>query len=126
MESRPRFDYIHVAIPISKVLEYRSQCLEILAGYEIAVRECGLWTQPELFSIAMDGSGESRENLAKAIDEVLMLAQNLGGSMEYCHGVGVRLAHLMKRELGVGFEVMKELKKALDPYNIMNPGKMGF
>ncbi|MBI4640314.1 MAG: FAD-binding oxidoreductase [Candidatus Tectomicrobia bacterium] len=126
IESRPRFDYIHVALPLSNVLEYRRQCLEILRRHQIAVRECGLWTQPELFSIVMGGSGESRESLAKAIDEVLMLAQDLGGTMEYCHGVGIRLAHLMKRELGAGFEVMKALKQTLDPHNIMNPGKMGF
>ena len=43
---------------------------------------------------------------------------------EYCHGVGVRLAHLMDRELGYGLEVMKRIKEALDPDNIMNPGKL--
>ena len=45
--------------------------------------------------------------------------------MEYCHGVGVRLAHLMGEELGSGLEVLQEIKKALDPHNIMNPGKLG-
>jgi FAD/FMN-containing dehydrogenase len=49
----------------------------------------------------------------------------MGGSMEYCHGVGVKLASHMKEEHGYGLEVMRQIKKVLDPNNIMNPGKMG-
>ncbi|MEE8466484.1 MAG: FAD-linked oxidase C-terminal domain-containing protein [Dehalococcoidia bacterium] len=45
--------------------------------------------------------------------------------MEYCHGVGVKLNHLLAREMGVGQEVVQALKQALDPNNIMNPGKLG-
>ena len=60
-----------------------------------------------------------------AVNELLKLAQDLGGAMEYCHGVGVRLAHLMEREHGVGLAVMQRLKRALDPNGIMNPGKLG-
>ncbi|MFQ5987461.1 MAG: FAD-linked oxidase C-terminal domain-containing protein, partial [Dehalococcoidia bacterium] len=44
--------------------------------------------------------------------------------MEYCHGVGVRLAYLMDRELGYGLGVMKRIKEALDPDNIMDPGEI--
>ena len=28
-----------------------------------------------------------------------------------------------RREMGGGFDVMKKIKRVLDPYNIMNPGK---
>jgi len=90
--------------------------------------EYGIWTQPELFSLVMVDlaltESEAVTNVAGAVNELLMLAQDLGGSMEYCHGVGVRLAHLMDRELGQGLEVMKRIKEALDPDNIMNPGKL--
>jgi glycolate oxidase len=44
--------------------------------------------------------------------------------MEYCHGVGVRLAHLMVEEHGAGLDVMRALKRSLDPANILNPGKL--
>ena len=46
-------------------------------------------------------------------------------SSEYCHGVGLKLAHLVEREWGSGLEVARRIKRALDPYGIMNPGKLG-
>jgi len=52
------------------------------------------------------------------------LAQDMGGIMEYCHGVGVKLNHLLAREMGAGQEVVRTMKQALDPNNIMNPGKL--
>ena len=42
---------------------------------------------------------EVRDNLAAGVDEVLTLAQDMGGIMEYCHGVGIKLHHLLGREL---------------------------
>jgi FAD/FMN-containing dehydrogenase len=68
---------------------------------------------------------QARESLARVVEEVLILAQDMGGVMEYCHGVGVKLNHLLARELGVGQDVVRMLKKTLDPSNIMNPGKLG-
>ena len=66
-----------------------------------------------------------RKNLAEAVEEVLTLSQDMGGTMEYCHGVGMKLNHLLAREMGVGHDVMRQLKEVLDPSNIMNPGKLG-
>jgi alkyldihydroxyacetonephosphate synthase len=131
------FDYLHMALPVSQVLGYRQRCEEMLSRRGIKVVEYAIWTQPELFSMLMvpDGglnphnhleevSDEAIENMAEAVDEVLTLAQDVGGTMEYCHGVGVKLAHLLPREMGVGLEVAKAMKAALDPDNIMNPGKL--
>ena len=56
---------------------------------------------------------------------MLTLSQDMGGTMEYCHGVGMKLNHLLVREMGVGHDVMREIKKVLDPAGIMNPGKFG-
>ena len=73
--------------------------------------------------ILMDTALEG-DYLTQALDDILTLAQDMGGSMEYVHGVGVKLAHLVPRELGVGMEVLRGIKAALDPHNIMNPGKL--
>ena len=123
------FDYLHLALPISKVLDYRRQCEDILAEGGIKVVEYGLWSRPEMFSmmvVPVNGANPSnRENLGRVVERVLTLAQDMGGIMEYCHGVGVKLNHLVARERGAGHEVIRSLKQALDSNNIMNPGKLG-
>jgi FAD/FMN-containing dehydrogenase len=45
--------------------------------------------------------------------------------MEYVHGAGLRLAHLMAREHGDGLAVLRRIKAALDPAGVLNPGKLG-
>jgi FAD/FMN-containing dehydrogenase len=39
--------------------------------------------------------------------------------------VGLVRAKWLKEELGEAYNVLKRIKKTLDPNNIMNPGKMG-
>ena len=123
------FDYLHLALPVSKVLEYRRRCDRLMAGSGVRTVEYAIWSRPELFSMLMvadpDTGGDFRDNLALVVDRVLKLAQDMGGVMEYCHGVGVKLDHLLGRELGTGHEVIRGLKRTLDPANIMNPGKLG-
>jgi alkyldihydroxyacetonephosphate synthase len=120
-------DYIHVALPPSKVLAFRERCHEETARAGVGLLECGLWTGPELFSaqLAMPVALGGQDTLPAVIDTLLAQAQDYGGSMEYVHGAGLRLAHLMAREHGAGFEVMKRLKAALDPRGVLNPGKLG-
>ncbi len=120
------FDYLHVALPASQVLEYRRRADAVLKEYDIRVTEYAIWTEPELYSMLLVPGDLTKEgDLPVAVDRVLMLAQDMGGIMEYCHGVGVKLSHLLAREMGMGQEVVAALKKALDPHDIMNPGKLG-
>lgn len=121
------FDYIHVAVPASRVLKFRAACHEVTAREGVSLGECGLWTAPEMFSatFSLPENEGGHTRLRKVTDELLRTAQDLGGSMEYCHGAGIRLAYLMDRELGPGMEVLRRLKAALDPKGILNPGKLG-
>lgn len=49
-----------------------------------------------------------------------------GGVVNEHHGIGLKLGKFLKEQYGVGFKVLENIKKALDPNNIMNPGKLGF
>ena len=120
------FDYIHVALPPSAVLAFRDLCHAEAARSGVALLECGLWTAPDFFSavLALPASPGGHERLNAVIDELLRAAQDAGGSMEYVHGAGLRLAHLMQREHGSGLDVLRRLKAALDPAGILNPGKL--
>ena len=123
------FDYLHLGLPISQVLEYRRGSEKILARYGVRVVEYAIWSRPELFSMLIvadpDSDNNYRDKLSQAVEEVLRLAQDMGGIMEYCHGVGIKLNHLLAREMGIGHDVIRTIKQALDPENIMNPGKLG-
>jgi len=122
-------DWIHVALPASKVLAFRNAAAAIIERRGVRLQESGLWVHPELFSMRLgaedDGTNQGQLRLEETIEELLRLAQKLGGSMEYTHGVGVKLAPLMTEEHGYGLEVMRRIKQTLDPNGILNPGKMG-
>ena len=123
-----RMDYLHVALPISRVLEYRRTCMRLFADNGIHVREWSVWARPEFFSFLIvqerDEDSTASLDMGRIVDEALTLAQQLGGSMEYCHGVGLKLAHLMEAEHGSGIGVMRRIKRTLDPGNILNSGKL--
>jgi FAD/FMN-containing dehydrogenase len=119
------FDYVHVSLPASHVLEYRARAMETAVHRGVHPLETGLWTAPGLFSmtLAAPASADAVDRMSAAVDACLELAVALGGSIEYCHGVGVRLAHLMRAQHGPGLDVLLALKRALDPKGILNPGK---
>ena len=56
--------------------------------------------------------------------EIAQVALDHGGSITACHGATREGdAELIPVEMGGGFDVMMKIKAALDPNNIMNPGK---
>lgn len=122
-------DWVHVALPASQVLDYRRMAQEITSRRGVRLQESGLWVQPELFSMRLGADEGTTPNaqfvLEETVEELLLLAQQVGGSMEYTHGVGIKLAPLMFQEHGYGLEVMRRIKRTLDPNNILNPGKLG-
>jgi alkyldihydroxyacetonephosphate synthase len=121
-------DWIHVALPASKVLAYKRMAQETAKRRGVRVQESGLWVQPELFSMRLgteeNETPDARLVLEETVEELLRLAQQVGGSMEYTHGVGIKLAPLMNDEHGYGLEVMRQIKRTLDPNNILNPDKL--
>jgi alkyldihydroxyacetonephosphate synthase len=124
------FDYVHVALPRSKILTYRRSALGILRHHGVQPIGFGIWTQPELVSLEVvrpvrDDRATAKAAVASAIDDAIHRAQALGGSMEYVHGVGLKLGHLVHDELGTGAQVVRRIKDALDPRGTLNPGKLG-
>ena len=52
-------------------------------------------------------------------------AIRLGGSCTGEHGVGIGKKNLLEHECGeVGLSLMRSIKSVVDPFNIMNPGKL--
>ena len=120
---RPNIDYVHVALPPSSVLPYRRESLKFLARRGLHVHQTGLWAHAGLFSLVYGCCNVT--DTIEVHERLLKMAQDAGGAMEYCHGVGLRLAPLMGREHGSGLAVLRRVKRELDPNLIMNPGKLG-
>ena len=56
---------------------------------------------------------------------VFRRALDMGGTCTGEHGIGVGKRQLLVKELGeTGIEAMRKIKVALDPKNLMNPGKV--
>ena len=122
------FDFAHIWLPPSQALRFKAAAERLLTEHGVSIGEWGLWHGPDLFSVTMFRNAPDtaeREAFAAGIDALLRLAQDMGGSMEYCHGAGLRLAHLMPRELGSGMDLLRDIKVALDPGGLLNPGKLG-
>lgn len=63
-----------------------------------------------------------KDQVLEAIEDVVA---ELGGSFSAEHGVGLsKLPSMSRRKDPVALDVMRTLKQALDPQNIMNPGKV--
>ncbi len=120
-------DWVHVALPASRVLAFRREAIALVTARGVRFRESGLWTGPELFSLRLskEGGEPARAELGDAVLALLRRVHGFGGSVEYCHGVGVKLAPLMAGEHGESLDVMRTVKRGLDPNGIMNPGKLG-
>ncbi|SET49876.1 glycolate oxidase [Salinibacillus kushneri] len=68
---------------------------------------------------------EEIERVEKAFEEIFITAVELGGTITGEHGVGAMKSPYLHLKLGeAGINTMKQLKLALDPNQIMNPGKM--
>ena len=58
-------------------------------------------------------------------DAIVQRALRLGGTCTGEHGVGMHKMDFLEDEHGsAAIEVMRTIKRALDPKNILNPGKM--
>ncbi|PAE40122.1 FAD-binding oxidoreductase [Bacillus sp. 7884-1] len=68
---------------------------------------------------------EEMKRVENAVSEIFEAAVSLGGTLSGEHGIGILKAPYMEMELGeAGLGLMKKVKEAWDPLNILNPGKI--
>lgn len=122
------YDNIDTAVPISSSIEFYNYLKNWAIRHKIKSLGISSWMLPQNVSIDLIFNEKSPEDIKKYIearDEAARKALELGGTLSYCIGVGIRYSHLMHEEHGPTLEVMRAIKKLLDPNNILNPGRMG-
>jgi alkyldihydroxyacetonephosphate synthase len=75
-----------------------------------------------IFIMKLQGPDRYRKFLTGVIDSIV----KAGGSLSHHHGVGKLLSPWMEKYIGKReMDILRSIKKQLDPKNIMNPGNMG-
>jgi len=78
-------------------------------------------------NVMVDGSDAKQlEEGHKAIEEIFEMVVEMGGTLSGEHGIGTSKAPFMEIAFNdAELQLFKDIKKAFDPNNILNPGKMG-
>jgi len=117
-----------VCVPISKLPEVFKEIRRICEKYGIPVAilsHAGDGNVHAIFSVNLKDPEEVAK-AKKAHDEMCRYIIKIGGTISGEHGIGIDKAELLVEEVGsVAMELMRGIKRLLDPNNIMNPGKMG-
>jgi glycolate oxidase len=116
-----------ICVPRSRVPEMIRKIDVIAEKYNVPIVNFGHAGDGNIHVNVMINSklpGE-QERADKAIEEVFKGALELGGTMSGEHGVGIMKAAYIPLELtAAAVDYMKTIKRALDPNNILNPGKI--
>ena len=115
-----------LGVPISKVPEVLKTFSEIAKRNNIIIGAYGHAGEGNIHCKVLITLKSEKEWQAgkKATDEIYEAVLKAGGTMSAEHGIGITRARLFKVERGAAVDVMRKIKKALDPNNILNPGKI--
>jgi FAD/FMN-containing dehydrogenase len=120
-----------VSVPVSRIPEFITRCDAALEKAFPGIRHCafghvgdGNLHYNPVAPVDWDGKRFAGER--SAINRIVHnLVVELGGSISAEHGIGrLRLDENEHYKSAVELDLMHTVKRALDPTNIMNPGKM--
>ncbi len=118
-----------IVVPIAEIPKVVPYLQEIAMKYEIKIPCFGHAGDGNLHATLLKNREQTQEEWLliqqKALQEIYDYVLKLGGSISGEHGIGLKRKkyftdHVSKPEL----ELMRRIKKAFDPNNIMNPGKI--
>ncbi len=115
-----------VCVPISRLAECILQTKQDLAEAPVPTPLFGHVGDGNfhlVFLIDLDDPQE-RETVKRINHRLVTRALALDGTCTGEHGIGVGKPGFLVEEHGEAVEVMRTIKQAIDPHNLMNPGKM--
>ncbi len=115
-----------VCVPISRLPECITATKHDLAGASMPATILGHVGDGNFHVIfAMDPNSSDELREVKAInDRLVARALDMDGTCTGEHGIGLGKQDWLVKELGDAVDVMRVLKRALDPKNLFNPGKI--
>jgi len=113
-------------LPVSKIPDAVKAYQKISEKYDVTIATYGHAADGNLHTKMLLNPTDADEwrRGEKAVNEIFDVTVALGGSVTGEHGIGISKAPDFKKERATALSTIKEIKKAMDPNNIMNPGKM--
>ncbi|HWL22938.1 MAG TPA: FAD-linked oxidase C-terminal domain-containing protein [Ureibacillus sp.] len=114
-------------VPRSEIAKMVKRIDEIANKYNLTIATFGHAGDGNLHPTCLTDVRDKEEikRVELAMDEIFEAALLLGGTITGEHGVGEMKAPYLEWKVGeAGLTIMKGIKEAFDPNNIMNPGKI--
>jgi glycolate oxidase len=115
-----------MAVPFSKMAVTAEKIHEVAEKHGLvmtAYGHCGAGCMHT--KILMDTDKDFQwEGARAAIAEIYDFVRSVGGTTSAEHGIGLSKAAAFKKEKEPSLDLMRAIKKAFDPNNILNPGKL--
>ena len=115
-----------VGVPVPRIPELLVAVEAIAARYRTAIPVIGHAGDGNFHPLVTydPGDAAAAERAAQAFDAVMEAALALGGTITGEHGIGMLKAGHLATQLGSDvMDLTRRVKQALDPDNILNPGK---
>ncbi len=116
-----------VTLPLSKIPDMFKKIDEIKQKHDLNIVVFGHAGDGNLHPTLNTNMRDQNEveRVEDAVEEIFSYAVQLGGTLSGEHGIGTMKRAFMTKELGEsGVQFQKAIKTALDPNNLLNPGKI--
>ena len=115
-----------MGVPVSKVPAAVKAFQEIAEKYRVTIATYGHAADGNLHTKMLVNplDKDEWERGVKAVDEIFDVCIELGGTVTGEHGVGISKAPNYMKERESELSSIIAIKKAMDPHNILNPGKL--
>ncbi len=118
-----------VVVPVEKEPLLFKKILDLAAKYQVVTRIAAHAGDGNIhlnvLKMAEDDYEEWEKKVGQLQRELYAVIYQLGGRLSGEHGIGYKRKHLMEEFTDPAeLEMMRAIKKALDPNNILNPGKI--
>ena len=124
---RPTTILEDATVPRSEIANMVKAIQRIAEKYNLLICTFGHAGDGNLHPTCLTDARDEEEmiRVEAAFSEIFEVAIQLGGTITGEHGVGEMKSPYLEWKIGAsGIEVMKNIKQSLDPFNIMNPGKV--
>ncbi|RAS68297.1 glycolate oxidase [Lentzea atacamensis] len=116
-----------VCVPRTRIAELIQGCEDVSKEVDLKIAVVGHAGDGNMHpTIVYDPTDADQFARAqKAFDDILAIGLALGGTVTGEHGIGKIKREWLAKEIGpVGLRVHRDIKRALDPENLFNPGSM--